>query len=63
MVAKGEYVVKEDGLQFEHSTMVPDQPCSPDEFVVRFRYVHNLWSPRKHSAAMKLTDVCFGSEC
>jgi hypothetical protein len=42
MVAKGEYVVKEDGLQFEHSTMEPEQPCSSDEYLLRFRYVRSI---------------------
>lgn len=40
MVAKGEYVVQEDGLRFEHNPAVDqDQSCSPEEYLVRFRCV------------------------
>jgi DNA-directed RNA polymerases I and III subunit RPAC1 len=43
MVARGEYVVKEDGLQFEHNPDVEqDQPCSPNDFLLRFRWVQML---------------------
>jgi hypothetical protein len=38
--SSGVYVVKEDGLQFQHNTHPPgpdDGPCTPDEFLVRFR--------------------------
>ena len=42
MVARGVYVVKEDGLQFDHSSM-NDQPttsCSTaEEYLIQFRYV------------------------
>jgi hypothetical protein len=41
MVAKGEYVVKEDGLQFDHSTMVEDDITSNDDYLHHFWYV--LW--------------------
>jgi hypothetical protein len=45
MVARGVYVVKEDGLQFDHSSM-KDQNTScqnAKEYLVQFRYVvqHN----------------------
>jgi hypothetical protein len=41
MVAKGIYVVKEDGLQFDHSSM-KDQNSScrnAEEYLIQFRYV------------------------
>ena len=42
MVAKGEYLVKEDGLQFEYSTMEQDTPCSSEEYLLRFQYVYDF---------------------
>lgn len=38
MVSGGDYVVKEDGLQFQHNSDLPEQgSCTPEEFLVRFR--------------------------
>jgi hypothetical protein len=52
MVAKGEYVVKEDGLQFEHSTLIDVKTsCSTnEEYLVQFRYVFSFTD---RSLAMK----------
>ena len=41
MVARGVYVVKEDGLQFDHSSMKDQNPScqNAEEYLTQFRYV------------------------